>query len=238
MPGSRQAAPPIENLLLAGLPRAAYRRLIPSLELVPLALGEVIDRRGEPSRFVYFPTTAVISMMCVMANGRVAETGMVGLEGTTGTGTCLGAGAALSHTVVQVAGEALRIKERTLRTEVDRSRALHGLMLRYVAALLVQISQSVGCNTHHPIEARLSRWLLVVRDRVSSDALLLRHEFLSQMLGTRRSGVTIAAGSLRAAGLIRYTRGRIEIIDRAGLEASACECYAIVRAAFEDSNGH
>jgi hypothetical protein len=168
-----------------------------------------------------------------MENGAMVEIGMVGNEGATAMATCLGMDSSPPHTIVQVAGGALRIRAAKLKVEFDRGGALHDLMLRYIHALVAQISQSVGCNTHHLLEARLSRWLLIVRDRVPSDELLLRHEFLSQMLGTRRSAVTIAAGALRGAGLIRYARGKIAILDRPGLEASACECYRVVRTVFD-----
>lgn len=161
---------------------------------------------------------------------------MVGNEGTTAMATCLGVEAAATHTIVQLAGDALRIRATKVKAEFDRGGAFHDLMLRYIHALVAQVSQSVGCNTHHLLEARLSRWLLIVRDRVPSDQLLLQHEFLSQMLGTGRSAVTVAAGTLRAAGLIRYSRGRITILDRDGLEASACECYGVVKAAFDNTN--
>ena len=223
----------IGNQLLAGLPRKAYGRLLPSLKAVSLSLDDVIDAPGEPARYIMFPTTAVLSVLCVMKSGRWVETGMVGNEGMSGMAACLGTYGTTAATVVQVAGEAVRIPTRAFRKEFDRGAALHDLLLRYIGALVVQISQSVGCNTHHILEARLSRWLLIVRDRTASDELSLDHKFLSQMLGTGRSAVTIAAGSLRRAGLIRYTRGKITILDRQGLEASSCECYGVVRAAYE-----
>ena len=235
MPRRNYALPPIENRLLEALPRKTFKRLEPSLSAVTLEIGQVIDTPETRARYVYFPTTAVLSMLCMMENGAMVEFGMVGNEGATAMATCLGMDASPPHTIVQVAGEALRIRAAKLRVEFDRGGALHDLMLRYIHALVAQISQSVGCNTHHLLEARLSRWLLIVRDRVPSDELLLQHEFLSQMLGTRRSAVKIAAGALRGAGLIRYARGKIAILDRAGLEASACECYRVVKTAFEDA---
>ena len=225
--------PPTTNHLLAALPRRALKRLEPSLAVVTLELGQVVDTPQTAARFVYFPTTAVLSMLCTMENGAMVEIGMVGNEGATAMATCLGMEASPPRTIVQVGGKALRIRATKLNAEFDRGGALHDLVLRYIHALVAQISQSVGCNTHHLLGARLSRWLLIVRDRVPSDELLLQHEFLSQMLGTRRSAVTIAAGSLRSAGLIRYARGKIVILDRPGLEAAACECYAVVRTAFE-----
>ena len=233
MPGPNHASPPIANHLLAALPHKAYKRLLPNLSLVSLALEDVIDAPGTPVRYVYFPTTAVLSMLCTMNNGAMVEIGMVGNEGATSMATCLGMDASPPLTIVQVAGDALRIRAPKLKAEFDRGGALHDLLLRYVHALFAQISQSVGCNTHHLLEARLSRWLLIVRDRVPSDELRLQHAFLSQMLGTGRSAVTIAAGALRGAGLIRYARGKITVLDRGGLEASACECYGVVKAAFE-----
>jgi hypothetical protein len=223
----------VTNHLLAALPRKSLKRLEPHFTAVSLELGQVVDTPETPARYVYFPTTAVLSMLCTMANGEMVEIGMVGNEGATAMATCLGMDASPPRTIVQVAGDALRIRATKLKAEFDRGGAVHDLLLRYIHALVAQISQSVGCNTHHLVGARLSRWLLIVRDRVPSDHLVLQHEFLSQMLGTRRSAVTIAAGALRDAGLIRYARGKIAILDRPGLEASACECYAVVRSAFE-----
>jgi hypothetical protein len=232
MPIPNSASPPIANHLLAALPGKTYKRLHANLTLVSLELGKVVAAPGTPARYVYFPTTAVLSMLCTMKNGAMVEIGMVGCEGTTAMATCLGVDASSTRTIVQVAGDALRIRAPKLKAEFDRGGALHDLILRYVYALVAQVSQSVGCNTHHLVEARLSRWLLIVRDRVPSDILLLQQEFLAQMLGTQRSAVTIAAGGLRNAGLIRYARGKITILDRVRLEASACECYAVVRDAY------
>jgi len=233
MTGPNHASFPLANRLLAALPHKVSKRLLPNLSLVSLALGDVVDAPGTPVRYVYFPTTAVLSMLCTMNDGAMVEIGMVGNEGTTAMETCLGVDASAPLTIAQVAGDALRIRAPKLKAEFDRGGALHDLLLRYLHALVAQISQSVGCNTHHLLEARLSRWLLIVRDRVPSDELRLHHEFLSQMLGTGRSAVTIAAGALRGAGLIRYARGKVTVLDRGGLEASACECYGIVRTAFE-----
>lgn len=233
MPRSNRAQPPHGNRFLDALPRAAYERLLPDMKLLSLAQEEILDTPGAPSRYVYFPTTAVISMLCTMGNGKRVETGMVGNEGTTAAPVCLGADTTPPLSIVQVAGEVIRIRAPKLKREFDRGGALHDLLLRYVHALVAQISQSVGCNSYHLLEARLSRWLLIARDRVPSDELVLQHEFLANMLGTGRSAVTIAAGALRAAGLIHYARGKVTIIDREGLEASACECYGVVRAAYE-----
>jgi CRP-like cAMP-binding protein len=224
---------PIGNYLLAALPLKVYGRLLPDMEVVALRLELVLHKSGEPIKYVYFPTTAVLSMLCTMKSGDMVETGMVGNEGVAGLATCLDSDTSSPYTIVQVAGEAVRISARSIRKEFDRGGALHSLLLRYLNVLFLQVSQSVGCNTHHLLEARLSRWLLIVRDRVASDVLLLQHEFLSHMLGTHRSGVTMAAGALRTAGLIRYARGKITILDHEGLEASACECYEVIRMAFE-----
>jgi hypothetical protein len=226
------AFPPIANHLLAALPHKSYKRLEPSLTALSLELGQIVDTPATPARYVYFPTSAVLSMLCTMENGAMVEIGMIGNEGATAIATCLGTNTSPPHTIVQVAGDALRIRASKLKAEFDRGGALQDVMLSYIRAFVTQISQSVGCNTHHQLGARLSRWLLIVRDRVPSDELLLQHEFLSQMLGTGRSAVTIAAGALRDAGLIRYARGKIAIVDRPGLEASACECYGVVKAAF------
>lgn len=225
------ASPLIENHLLAALPHKCYKRLEPNLTAVSLELEQVVDTPARPARYVYFPTSAVLSMLSTMENGAMVEIGMIGNEGATAIATCLGTNTSPPHTIVQVAGDALRIRASKLKAEFDRGGALQDTLLRYIRGLVAQISQSVGCNTHHQLGARLSRWLLIVRDRVPSDELLLQHEFLSQMLGTGRSAVTIAAGALRDAGLIRYARGKIAILDRPGLEASACECYGVVKAA-------
>jgi hypothetical protein len=233
MPKTNHGSPHSANHLLDTLPHKAFDRLEPNFEIVPLTLNTVVDEPGTASRYVYFPTTAVLSMLCTMQDGAKVEIGMVGNEGTTAMPACMGMGTSAQLTIVQVAGEALRIRATKLKAEFDRGGALHDLLLRYFHAFTAQISQSVGCNTHHVLEARLSRWLLIVRDRVPTDRLLLEHEFLSQMLGTGRSAVTIAAGSLRNAGLIRYARGKITVLDRPGLEASACECYGVVKTAFE-----
>jgi hypothetical protein len=195
MSQSPYTSPNVGNHLLDALPPKAYKRLQPSLESVSLALEDILASPGKPAEFVYFPTTAVCSMLCVMESGAKVEIGMVGQEGMTGMATCSGVKSSPSLTIVQVAGDALRIHATRLKKEFDRGGALHDLVLRYAYALVAQISQSVGCNTHHLLEARLSRWLLIVRDRVGSDELLLEHQFLSQMLGTGRSAVTIAAGS-------------------------------------------
>lgn len=232
MPRSKLSSAGLSNRLLAKLPRTVYGRLAPHLRVVALKLGDVVDIVGQKSQFAYFPTTAVISLMCVMENGETSEIGMLGNEGMTAMAICLGVGVASSQAVVQVAGDAIQIRATALKEEFDRQGPLHDLLLRYVYSLVAQIAQSAGCNTHHTVEARLSRWLLIVSDRVSTDELLLRHDFLSQMLGTHRSAVTIAAGALRAAGLIRYSRGKITITNRQGLEDSACECYRAVRVAY------
>jgi CRP-like cAMP-binding protein len=223
----------VGNRLLAALPRRVSDRLLQGREFVTLELEAVVYAPGEPARYAYFPTTAVISTLCAMDNGAMVETNMVGNEGMTGTMMCLNENGSPELAIVQVAGQAIRVGVDAIRQEFDRGGDFHDLVLRYVSAVVAQLSQSVGCNTHHLLEARLSRWLLIVHDRVASDVLMLEQEFLAQMLGTRRSGVTVAAGALRAAGLIRYARGKITILDRKGLEASACECYAEVRAAFE-----
>jgi hypothetical protein len=233
MPRPNVSQPPSANRLLAALPPKSYGRLLRHLTPVSLAPGDVVESPGKPIQNVYFPTTAVLSMLCALEDDVTVEIGMIGNEGTTGVAVCLGLELAPQLTIAQVAGEALMIPAAKLKAEFDRGGALHDLLLRYVSALIAQISQSVGCNTHHLIEARLSRWLLIVQDRVASNEVFLKHEFLSQMLGTGRSAVTIAAGSLRNAGLIRYARGRITVLDRAGLEGSACECYGTVKAAFD-----
>lgn len=221
------------NRLLAALPQSEYRRILPHLESVPLPLGEILNDIGESYNYTYFPETGMISLVLVMENGATNEVGIVGREGVVGVPVFLGGKSTSSRAIVQVAGSGLKLPSEVLEAEFWRGGALQRQLLLYAQALLTQVSQTAACNAQHTIEKRLARWLLIVHDSVGSDELLLTQEFISQMLGTRRSSVTIAAGFLQKAHAIRYSRGRITILDRNRLEAIACECYATVRNEFQ-----
>jgi CRP-like cAMP-binding protein len=221
------------NRLLAGLPEEDFLALAPHMELVTLSLGNTVVSPDEPIPYAYFPLTCLLSMVMVMSDGSSVESGAVGLQGMSGLPALLGAGTTPMQTVVQIPGEAIRIKSQTLKEEFDRGGALQNLIYRYIHALIITGSQSAACNRLHMIEARLARWLLMSSDGVNSEELAITHEFLAAMLGVRRAGVTEAAGKLQESGLIKYRRRVIEIIDRGRLERAACECYGNVRTEFE-----
>lgn len=224
---------PALNRLIGALPRDACARLRPALEQVDLALGEVVYEASEPMEYAYFPTDAVVSLIYTMEDGDTAEMGLIGREGVVGIALFLGGDTTTNQAVAQVAGGALRIKARTLREEFQRNGPFQLALLRYTQALLTQISQTAVCNRLHPVEKRLCRWLLMTRNRVCSDEILMTQEFISCMLGVRREGVTGAAHRLQEAGLIRYRRGHITIVDRQGLETATCECYRVVKGEFD-----
>ncbi|MBN9522391.1 Crp/Fnr family transcriptional regulator [bacterium] len=222
--------PPPANRLLAGLPDKAFRRLRAVLVPVRLDMAEVLYRPGEAIRYVYFPTGGVISVVVTMADGASAEAGMVGNEGVLGLWVVLGAGTSPFEAVVQEPAAALRVPAEAFAAEVARNGALRDLLRRYTDAFLMMVSQSAACNRLHAAEQRLCRWLLMTHDRAGADGFLMTQEFLGRMLGVRRMSITAPARKLQAAGLIRYTRGRMTVLDRAGLERAACECYGVVRA--------
>jgi CRP-like cAMP-binding protein len=217
------------NRLLAALPAADLALLLPHMKDMILEAGAVLQEQGERVEEVYFPHDGIVSLLAVMQQGDAIETATVGREGAVGT--LSGFGQRRSHTrdVVQVAGSASRIPAARFRKAAEESQAVRDVIVRYGEMLLVQVQQTAACNALHDVEARLSRWLLQARDRVDGDTIKLTHEFLSQMLGVRRPTVTVIARSLQDAGLIRYHRGHIEILDRRGLEARACECYGVIR---------
>jgi CRP-like cAMP-binding protein len=220
---------PLDNLLLAKLPAEDCQRLLPSLQPVALRLGEVLyESRGFLSH-VYFPTTSVVSFLYTMGDGTTAEMGLAGNDGLVGIALFLGGDTAPNRAVVQIAGNALRMKAEILRQEFARGGSFQRLLLLYTQALIAQISQTAVCNRLHSVEQRLCRWLLLSHDRVKSDELAMSQEFISSMLGGRRESVTVAAQRLQDAGLIHYVRGHITILDRRGLEATVCECYGVVR---------
>lgn len=223
---------PSGNRLLAALPTADYQRLQPHLELVTLPLRQPIYNEGERITNVYFPRRAIISLVTTLEDGSMMEAGLVGHEGMAGIPLLLGGMTKVHRSFVQMAGEAWRLKATVLQAEFDRGGALQKLLLRYLQSLFTQIAQTGVCNRFHTTEERLARWLLLVADCISSDEFPLTQEFISQMIGVRRAGVTVAAGALSQAGLIRYTRGHISIVDREGLENFSCECYGMVQEEF------
>ncbi len=224
---------PSQNRLLAALPAEERGRLIPHLELVPMPLGDVLYESGNELRHVYFPTTAIVSLLYVMLDGASAEIAVVGNEGIIGVALFMGGETMPNRAVVQSAGQAYRLKGQLLKHEFNRSGELQHLLLRYTQALLTQMAQTAVCNRHHSLDQQLCRWLLLSLDRLPSNELVMTQELIANMLGVRREGVTEAAGNLQMAGLIRYHRGRITVLDRAGLEARTCECYAVVKKEFD-----
>jgi CRP-like cAMP-binding protein len=218
------------NHLLRALPHDVHWRIDRELELVDWSLGEIIYDPGGRMRHVYFPVTAVVSLVYTMEDGATAEMGLVGNEGVLGVALFTGAESAPNQAVVQIAGSAYRLPLKAMAEEFQRGGPFQLTLLRYIQALIAQISQTAVCNRLHPIEKRLCRWLLLTRDRVRSDKLLMTQEVIAHMLGVRREGVTAAASRLQRAGLIRYSRGHIDILDREKLEAEASECYRVVRA--------
>ena len=220
---------PKQNHILAALPAAEFDRLAPHLELVPLPLGEALYESGGRLQHVYFPTTAIVSLLYVLEDGASAEIAVVGNEGVLGIALFMGGETTPSRAVVQSAGYGYRLKAQILKQEFNRAGPVMHLLLRYTQALITQMTQTAVCNRHHSVEQQLCRWLLLSLDRLSSDALTMTQELIANMLGVRREGVTEAAGKLQRDGLIRYSRGRIEVIDRPGLEKAVCECYAVVK---------
>jgi CRP-like cAMP-binding protein len=221
---------PAPNLLLAALPVEVLERLTLNLELVHLPLGKVIYESGVEMKHVYFPTSGcIVSMLYVMADGASAEIAVVGDEGVVGIALFMGGDTTPSRALVQSAGHGFRLEAKALQAEFGRHSELQILLLRYTQALITQMSQTAVCNRHHSLEQQLCRWLLLSQDRLPTNQLTMTQELIANMLGVRREGVTQAAGRLQTAGLIRYNRGRITIVDRSGLEALVCECYDVVR---------
>lgn len=229
MPTNADTSDPTKNHLLAALPREEYEIMLPHLGRVSFKLGEIVYESGGQMDYIYFPTTAIISLLYVMGNGSSAEMGMAGNEGLVGVALFMGGNTMPNRAVVQRAGAAVRMKAKVLRDEFARAGAFQRLLLRYTQALLTQMSQTAVCNRLHEIEQQLCRWLLLSHDRMDSDELVVTQELIANMLGVRREGVTTAAGRLQEQGLISYVRGRIRILDRPGLEASVCECYRVVK---------
>ncbi len=225
IPGKNEA---LKNHLLAALPEAEFVRLEPHLESVLLKLGEVIYESGDKMTHIYFPTTAIISMLCIMENGATAEIGIAGNNGLIGSALFMGSESTSSRAVVQSSGDAIRIKAKVLQTEFDRGGLFQKLLLRYTQSLMTQISQTAVCNRLHTVNQQLCRWLLINHDQLETNKLIMTQELIANMLGVRREGVTIAAKKLQEKGVIKYVRGTITMLNRKGLEAAACECYQIV----------
>lgn len=224
---------PDHNQILSTLTAAERERLYPHMELATISLGQVLHERGAPIEDVYFPTDSIVSLLYVMDDGASAEISVVGHEGVTGVGLCMGAEISASQAVVQSAGYAYRLKGSVLREEFRRNGSLHDRILRYSQALLAQIAQTAVCNRHHTVDQQLCRWVLLSLDRLPTNKLIMTQQLIANMLGVRREGVTEAAGKLQKLGVIRYSRGRISVIDRPQLEELACECYAVVKREFD-----
>jgi CRP-like cAMP-binding protein len=224
---SREKTAP--NRVLAGIPQKDYERLLPALEPVVLRFGQVLYDAGERMRYVYFPVDCLISLLTAVDKRRTLEVGMVGNEGMVGIPYIFGVGDSTVRALVQGGGTALRMSSASFRTEFKQNLLLQQALYRYTYALMAQISQTAACNRFHNAEQRLSRWLLMTRDRVRSNKFPLTQEFLAHMLGVRREGVTEAAGALRRRKLIGYHRGNVEILNSKGLEAASCTCYATVK---------
>jgi CRP-like cAMP-binding protein len=222
-----------QNHLLAALPADEFLPFQADLELVSMPLGKVIYESGSQLNHVYFPTTSIVSLLYLMTDGGSAEIAVVGNEGIIGVALFMGGETMPNRALVQSAGHAYRLDGNILKREFGRTGLLHYLLLRYTQALLTQMAQTAVCNRHHSVDQQLCRWLLLSLDRLSSNKLTMTQELIANMLGVRREGVTEAAGKLQKAGLIQYSRGRIIVIDRPGLEARVCECYQVVKKEFD-----
>jgi CRP-like cAMP-binding protein len=224
---------PVENRLLAALPRVEYERLLPNFQQVSFSLGQVVYEFAGRLDYVFFPTTSIVSLLYTMENGASAEMGLTGNDGVVGIALFMGGGTMPNRAVVQSAGAAIRMKAKVLQDEFARGGKFQHLLLRYTQALITQISQTAVCNRLHSVEQQLCRWLLLSHDRVQSDELVMTQELIADMLGVRREGVTVAAGHLQDAAAISYVRGHIKILDRQRLEETVCECYRVVKDEFD-----
>jgi len=224
---------PTENHLLAGLPDAEWQRWLPHLERVEMPLGQVLYESGSTLSHVYFPTTAIVSLLYVMENGASAEIAVVGNEGIVGISLFMGGDSTSSRAVVQSAGLGLRLKAQIMKEDFNRAGPVLHLLLRYTQALITQMAQTAVCNRHHSLDQQLCRWLLLSLDRLQGNELLMTQELIANMLGVRREGVTEGALKLQNAGLIRYARGHISVLDRDGLEKRTCECYEVVKKEYD-----
>ena len=224
---------PRQNQLLASLPDAEWLRWQPQLELCEMPLGEVLYESGASLHYVYFPTNAIVSLLYVLEDGSSAEIAVVGQEGVVGIAIFMGGGSTPNQAVVQSAGMGYRLRADAIKAEFERSIPVMHLMLRFTQALITQMSQTAVCNRHHSVDQQLCRWLLLSLDRLPGNQLDMTQELISNMLGVRREGVTEAALKLQAAGIIRYVRGRITVLDRPKLEERTCECYQVVKQEYD-----
>jgi CRP-like cAMP-binding protein len=229
MPKSPALRAPPANRLLAALPAKEYQRLLPELDTVSLAFAQIIYSPGDTIHHVYFPNDSIVSLLAAEDHHASLEVGMIGNEGMTGVAVFMGVNTSRTLALVQGAGTALRMTAGALRKESNRLSYFHRLLHRYTHSLLTQMSLSSACNRFHTLDGRLARWLLMSHDRIGTDAFRLTQEFMSNMLGVRREGVNKVAGDLQRSKLISYSRGRIEILDRPGLERISCTCYEVIR---------
>ncbi|HEX5736732.1 MAG TPA: Crp/Fnr family transcriptional regulator [Blastocatellia bacterium] len=227
----------IENRILAALPTKVYNRLVAQMERVPLPFAEVLYEPGDTIEHVYFPNDSIVSLLSTVEDRSTLEVGIIGNEGMVGVSVLLGVKTSPNRALVQGEGSAMRMKAAALRKEVNGDGSLQRLLHRNTHALMTQIAQSAACNRFHQVEARLARWLLMTHDRIGSDEFRLTQLFLSDMLGVRREGVTNSATVLQRNKLITYSRGHITILNRAGLEATACKCYSIIKAEYDSFLG-
>ena len=228
-PSTSSLQPPQQNHLLAALSPEERERLYPHLRLVPMPLGKVLYESGDVQRHVYFPTDSIVSFLYVMENGASAEVSVVGNEGVIGISLFMGGETTPSRAIVQSAGHAYRLVGQRLKDEFHRNGGMQILLLRYTQSLITQMAQTAVCNRHHSVDQQLCRWLLLSLDRLSSNQLVMTQDLIAGMLGVRREGVTEAAGKLQKLGVIRYSRGRITVLDRPHLERLCCECYGVVK---------
>jgi CRP-like cAMP-binding protein len=224
---------PRTNGLLAALPDAEWHRWQQSLEPVEMPLGQVLYESGGTLSHVYFPTTAIVSLLYVMENGSSAEIAVVGNEGIVGISLFMGGESTPSRAVVQSAGSGFRLESQLMKDEFNRAGPVLSLLLRYTQALITQMAQTAVCNRHHSLDQQLCRWLLLSLDRLRNNELVMTQELIANMLGVRREGVTEGALKLQSEGLIRYSRGHITILNRPGLEKRTCECYAVVKKEYD-----
>lgn len=232
MPPAKRKSIALENYLLASLVGPEHDRIISKLKPVNLKLGQVMHESGDSMDYVYFPTTAIFSLLCIMENGATAEIGVVGNDGILGIELFMGGETATNRAIVQSAGHCCRMSAKDLKAEFTLGGPFQRLLLRYTQALIAQISQTAVCNRLHSVEQQLCRWLLLSHDRLNSDKLIMTHDLISNMLGVRREGVTLAAKKLVEKKLITSVRGTMTIIDRQGLEKAVCECYEVVNAEY------
>ncbi|CAN5439909.1 Crp/Fnr family transcriptional regulator [soil metagenome] len=233
MPNAADPQDAVKNYLLKSLGKVDFERVLAKLEPISFKLGDVLHESGDPMDYVYFPTTSIISLLYIMENGATAEIGIVGCDGILGIELFMGGETTTNRAIVQSAGRAFRMKTKDMRSEFTLGGHFQRLLLRYTQALIAQISQTAVCNRLHSIEQQLCRWLLLSHDRLNSNKLVMTHDLISNMLGVRREGVTLAAQKLVAQKLITSVRGTMTVIDRPGLERAVCECYEVVNTEYQ-----